>query len=104
MGMTLLLLAGCGEGDVSGGARTAGALCDEVCGWPDMCFEQFGAPIQGDECVQACVQQVDVVGVACLAAIADTVSCLGTCDLESLTQEQLLDCQDKAEAIAASCD
>ena len=103
-GMVLLLLASCGESDAPGGARTAGALCDEVCGWPDMCFAELGAPIQGDQCVEACVEQVDIVGVDCLAAIADTIACLGTCDVESITQEQALACQDEAERISASCE
>jgi len=104
MGMALLLLASCGDSNGLGAARTAGELCDEVCGWPDMCFAELGAEIQGDQCVDACVQQVDVVGVDCLRAIANVVSCLGTCDFESLSNDQILACQDEAEAISAACE
>jgi len=82
----------------------SGSSVDEVCGWPDMCFAELGAEIQGDQCVDACVQQVDVVGVDCLRAIANVVSCLGTCDFESLSNDQILACQDEAEAISAACE
>ncbi len=104
MGMVLLLLASCGESDGPGGARTVGALCDEVCGWPDQCFAELGAPLGGADCIEACEASVDAVGVACLGAIADVVACLGTCDVESITQEQALACQDEAERISASCE
>jgi hypothetical protein len=104
MGMTLLLLASCGESDVPGAGRTAGSLCDEVCGWPDQCFAELGAPLGGADCIAACEESVEVVGVACLGAIADTIACLGTCDVESITQEQALACQGEAERISASCD
>jgi hypothetical protein len=47
---------------------------------------------------------VEVAGIACVSAIASTVECLGTCDLESLTLEQQLACQGEAEAISAACE
>jgi len=104
MGMALLLLASCGDSGGRGSARTAGALCDEVCGWPDQCFAELGVPLEDAECIQSCEASVEYVRVACLAAIADTVSCLGTCDFESLTNEQILNCQDEAERISSSCE
>ena len=104
MGMTLLLLASCGESDAPGAGRSGGSLCDEVCGWPDQCFAELGAPLGGADCIEACEASVDQVGAACLEAIADTVACLGTCDVESITQEQALACQDEAERISSSCD
>lgn len=103
MGMALLLLVGCGDSNDNGGARTANGLCDEVCGWPDSCFAELGVPMQGD-CMESCTASVDVVGIACLGAIADTISCLGTCDLNDLTEEQVLACQDEALRISDTCE
>ena len=104
MGMTLLLLVGCGESNAPGAAFSGDSLCDEVCGWPDACFEALGAPLGGADCMEACEASVDAVGAACLGAIADTVNCLGTCDVESITESQALACQDEAERISSSCD
>ncbi len=103
MGMALLLLAGCGGSDDNGAARTANGLCDEVCGWPDSCFAELGVPMQGD-CIESCMASVDVVGIDCLGAIADTISCLGTCNVNDLTNEELLACQDQALRISNTCE
>jgi hypothetical protein len=101
--MGLLLLGSCGDSD-SGSPRTAAEVCDEICGWPDECFVQLGVPVQDAECVQSCEAQVDLVGLDCLRSISDTVACLGTCDFESLTEEQVLDCQDVALRIQSDCE
>jgi hypothetical protein len=103
LGLALLLLGGCGDSG-SSRARTAAQVCDEMCGWPDECFAQLGVPVQGADCVQACEAQVEVVGFECVSAISNTIACLGTCDVESLSQSQLLACQDAALAIEAACD
>jgi hypothetical protein len=106
-------LTACGESSGhdsgTGGAgtanpRLAAEVCDELCGWPDECFTQLGVPLQGADCVQTCEAQVEVVGVACVRAISTTIACLGTCDVESLTLEEQLACQDEAEAISSACD
>ncbi|MBW2380498.1 MAG: hypothetical protein JRG70_13265 [Deltaproteobacteria bacterium] len=104
MGMALLLLGGCGDSNGAGSARTAGELCDEVCGWPDACFAELGVPLQDAECVQSCEASVEVVGLPCLQAINNTVACLGTCDFNALTEQQILSCQDEAEGISGACD
>lgn len=103
LGLALLLLGSCGDSN-AGEARTAGQVCDEICGWPDACFVQLGVPVQGPECIQSCEAQADLVGLGCLRAISDTVNCLGTCDLESLTDQQILNCQSVALAIDSACD
>lgn len=103
LGLALVLLGGCGDSKV-GEARTAGQVCDEICGWPDACFTQLGVPVQGAECMQSCEAQAGLVGLDCLRAISDTVDCLGTCDFESLTNQQLLDCQSVAFAIDSACE
>jgi hypothetical protein len=54
--------------------------------------------------MQACKAQVEVVGVHCVNAISDTIACLGTCDFESLTNEDVLACQDEALRIESACD
>ncbi len=102
-GLALLMLSGCGDSK-TGDARTAGQVCDEICGWPDACFVQLGVPVQGAECVQSCEAQADFVGLDCLRAISDTVNCLGTCDLESLTDQQILNCQSVALTIDSACE
>ena len=104
MGLALLLLSGWGELGSRAEARLASQVCDEICGWPDECFTQLGIPVQGGDCVQTCEAQVDVVGVACISAISSTIACLGTCDVQSLTEAELLDCQDEALAIESACD
>ena len=103
LGLALLLISGCGDSNTEV-ARSAGQVCDEICGWPDACFVQLGVPVQGAECVQSCAMQADLVGLDCLRAISDTVNCLGTCDLESLTDQQLLNCQSVALAIDSACE
>lgn len=102
--MGLLLLGSCGDSDSGSRARTAAEVCDEICGWPDECFVQLGVSAPGAECVQSCEAQVDAVGLDCLRTISDTVACLGTCDFESLTEEQILDCQDVALRIESACE
>jgi hypothetical protein len=104
MGMILLLLAGCGDSGTNGSARTAGELCDQVCGWPDACFVELGVPVEDAECVASCEASVEVVGLPCLQAINNTVSCLGTCEFDALTEQQILACQGEAEAISTACD
>ncbi|KPK17282.1 MAG: hypothetical protein AMJ62_02240 [Myxococcales bacterium SG8_38] len=79
-------------------------VCDEMCGWPDECFTQLGAPVQDAECVQSCQTQAELVGVDCLSAISDTIACLETCDLQSLTEQQVLACQDEAMVIERACE
>lgn len=104
MGMVLVLAAGCGDSGGSGTARTAGGLCDEVCGWPDQCFAELGAPLNDGDCMAECEASVEVVGVACLGAIADVVSCLGTCDFESIGPAEAEACADQARAISDVCE
>ena len=104
MGLALLLLSSCGDSGSASQARTAAQVCDEMCGWPDECFAQLGVPVQGADCVQACEAQVEVVGIECVNAISKTIECLPSCDLESLTDEQLLACQDEAYAIVDHCE
>ena len=104
VGMALVLLAGCGDSGRGGAARTAGELCDEICGWPDACFQELGVPVQDEECMQSCEASVEVVGLPCLQAINNTVACLGTCDFESLTEQQILACQDEGQAVSGACD
>jgi hypothetical protein len=110
--VAVVAIAACGDttDGYSGGAggdvgepRTAEAICNEVCGWPDECFVAFGVPVAGD-CAATCESSVETVGIACVQAIADTVACLGTCDVESITEQRALACQDDAERIGASCD
>lgn len=103
IGTLVLLLAGCGDSG-PGAARSAGELCDEVCGWPDQCFVELGVPVEDAQCIQSCESQVDVVGIGCLAAIADTVACLGTCDFDALTEADINRCQSAAEAISTACE
>ena len=71
---------------------------------PDECFAELGFPVQGSECMQVCKAQVDVVGVDCVNAISTTIACLKTCDFESLTNEDVLACQDEALGIESACD
>ena len=96
-------IAGSGGAGGRAEARLASQVCDEICGWPDECFTALGVPVQGD-CVQTCEAQAGLVGIACISAINSTIECLGTCDVESLTVEQQLACQDEAQAISAACD
>lgn len=104
LGMALLLCVGCGDSGNNGTARTVGGLCDEVCGWPDECFAALGASLQGAECMQSCEASVEVVGVDCLGAIVDTIACIGTCDVESVSPEQAAACQGEAQAISDACE
>ena len=104
VGVFLLLLSACGGSDDGGRPRTTSALCDEMCGWPDSCFVELGVSTPADDCVQSCEAQAEVVGFDCLRAIADTVNCLGTCEVEAITQSQALACQDEAEAIGSACE
>lgn len=104
MGMVCLLLAACGDAGDGGSPRTAGELCDEVCAWPDQCFAELGVPLQDSECLSECAQSADAVGLACLQAIASTVSCLGTCDFNGLTEADINRCQGEAQAISTHCD
>ncbi|MFZ1865626.1 MAG: hypothetical protein WAU39_15490 [Polyangiales bacterium] len=98
-----VMLTACGDSSAGPRARSVAQVCDEMCGWPDECFVQLGVPVQGAECVQSCEAQADLVGVDCISAISDTIACLGTCDVESVTQEQALACQDEAQAISDAC-
>lgn len=98
LGLGLLLILGCGDAD------PASQACGEICSLPDECFAELGMPIQSGDCVQTCEAQVEYVGVDCLNAISATIACLGTCDVESLTQEQALACQDEALGIESACE
>jgi len=93
-----------GAGEPRGAGTVVAQVCDEICGWPDECFTQLGVPLQGGDCFQTCEAQVEVAGIACVSAIASTVECLGTCDVESLTVEQQLACQGEAQAISDACE
>jgi len=104
LGLALLLASGCGDLGSRAEARIASQVCDELCGWPDECFVQLGAPLDGADCVQTCEAQAELVGIECVRAISSTISCLGTCDVESLTLEQQIACADEAEAISAACE
>lgn len=104
LGFALLLLCGCGDVGSRAERRLASQVCDEMCGWPDECFTQLGVSLDGADCVQTCEAQAGVYGIECVSAISSTIACLGTCDLESLTQEQALACQDEALAIESACD
>jgi hypothetical protein len=84
--------------------RQSVQVCDEMCGWPDECFVQLGVPLQGSDCVQTCEAQVEIVGIACVSAISSSIACLGTCDVESLSQDELIACQDEALAIESACE
>ena len=100
LGFALLLLGSCGDSE----ARTAEQVCDEICGWPDECFVQLGVPpVERAECVQSCEAEAEMVGLDCLRAISDTFDCLGTCDFESLTDQQLLNCREVALGIDSAC-
>jgi hypothetical protein len=96
--------SGAGGAGGTADSRTAAQVCDEMCSWPDECFTQLGAPLEGADCMQTCEAQVGLVGVACVSAISSTIECLGTCDVESLTLEQQLACQGEAQAISAACE
>lgn len=104
MGLALLLLSSCGDSGPASQARTAAQVCNEMCGWPDECFTALGVPVQGAECVQACEAQVEVVGIECVSAISNTIDCLGTCDLQSLGEDDALRCQGQAQAISDHCE
>jgi hypothetical protein len=104
LGIALLLLSSCGDSGETAQARSAAQVCDEICGWPDECFVQLGVPIQGADCVPNCQSQAELVGLACLSAISDTVACLGTCELESITEQQALACQSVALGIESACE
>ena len=73
-----------------------------MCGWPDDCFAQLG--VNGSDCRQACEESVDSVGLACLQAIHDGVACLGTCDPEAITNEDVVRCEAAAQAIDSACE
>ncbi|MGB5367449.1 MAG: hypothetical protein WBM75_18630 [Polyangiales bacterium] len=104
LGLALLLASGCGDSGSKARARVGSQVCDELCGWPDECFTQIGVPLQAADCVQTCEAQIEVVGIDCVSAVSTTIACLGTCDPESLTEAELLDCQDEALAIESACE
>lgn len=91
------LLLGCG-------GTSAGEACNEICSLPDQCFQELGVPIDRGDCFDACRSQIDQVGVGCINAITATIDCLGTCDVDALTNEELLACQDQALEIGPACD
>jgi hypothetical protein len=78
--------------------------CGEFCSLPDECFPELGVPVQGGDCMQSCEAQIELVGVDCISAIFGTIACLGTCDFELLTNEDVLACQNEALAIESACD
>jgi hypothetical protein len=99
-----LLLCSCGDTNSVSGPRSAAEACNDICGWPDECFTQLGIPVQGADCLQSCQAQVELVGVDCIVALSTTIACLDTCDLQSLTEQQILACRDEAMAIDRACD
>ena len=70
----------------------------------DECFCRVGHAGTGRRLRTDLRSQVEYVGVDCLNAISATIACLGTCDVESLTQEQALACQDEALGIESACE
>ena len=108
LGLALLLLGGCGDLGSRAEARLTGQVCDQLCGWPDECFTQLGFPLEGADCVQTCEAQGAIHGFCCVSAISSMISCLGTCDVESLTEEQAaalaMECQDEAAGIESACE
>lgn len=95
--MASVLLSGC--------LRDATEACDQLCGMPDECFDALGVPDPGGKgCVAQCLVGAKSVGVGCINAIADTISCLPSCDLDSLSDEDKLACQDEAQRIDVECD
>ncbi len=74
------------------------------CGWPDECFTSLGVPVQDADCVPSCEASIDVVGLDCMSAILTTIDCLGTCDVQSITNEQALACQEQAQALTIACE
>ena len=95
--LCVVLLCGCG-------GTSASDACSEVCSLPDSCFAEFDLPNPGDDCLDACRSAIDEVGVGCVLSIVDAIDCLGTCDVDSLTSEDFLECQDQLEGIVPACD
>ena len=108
LGLALLLASGCGDLGSRAEARLEARVCDELCGWPDECFAQLGYPLEGSDCVQTCEAQGGLVGFGCISAINSMISCIGTCDVESLTEAEAAAaaerCQGQVDAISAACD
>jgi len=91
-----MLLCGC--------VGKASQACDDLCSVPDECFAALGVPDPGDRgCVAQCLAGAKSVGVSCINAIVDTIHCLPSCDVASLTPEEQLACQDEAELISTQC-
>ena len=55
------------------------------------------------DCVPQCEASIDYVGVDCLFAMADTLTCLGTCDVDTLSDRELASCQSFAVAASSAC-
>ena len=108
LGLALLLASGCGDLDSRARALTPPQVCNELCGWPDECFAQLGYPLEGADCVQTCEAQGGLVGFGCISALNSMISCIGTCDVESLTEAEAAAaaerCQGQVDAISAACD
>ena len=104
LGLALLVLGSCGDSD-AGQARTAEQVCDEVCGWLEECLVEPGSPpLERAECVQSCEAEAEMVGLDCLQAVSDTFACLRTCDLDSVTNQQILDCEDAFLSVDSVCE
>ena len=97
-----LLLVALGLVCACGDARSASQACDELCSRPE-CFAELGIPVPGGDCMRACEAQIDADQLDCVYAISDTIACLPTCDVNSLTNAQLLACQDEALRIDQAC-
>jgi hypothetical protein len=82
----------------------AESICTEFCSLPEECFVELGVTAPGGDCMTDCQAQVDLSGSACINAILDTVDCLGTCDFNSLSEAQILACQDEALVVQAECE
>ncbi|MGB5811589.1 MAG: hypothetical protein WBG86_13715 [Polyangiales bacterium] len=93
----VVLIAGCGD-------SSEFQACDDLCGLPDQCFAELGVPDPGSDCISTCEEQIGMVGVGCVNAINVTIACLGTCDFDSLTEADILDCQDEASDIGPACE
>ena len=103
IGLVLSLLVGCGDSDGPGGAFSDD-VCAEVCSWPDECFALAGVSFEDVDCIVACEQSIDAVGELCLQTINDAVQCLGTCIEAEITDDDIVRCQEAAQAIGPACD
>ena len=103
MATLALLLWSCGDSSSGPSARTVRQACDEFCAWPEACFAELGLLLEVDDCVPQCEASIDSVGVDCLFAVADMLECLGTCEIDTLSDRELASCQSVAMAASSAC-